>query len=61
MADVCTEPEDAVLIATLARALVETAATDGPPLVPRRSDLLRGVVADIPPHTTGDASTRRGR
>lgn len=42
VADVCTEPQDAVLIATLARALVETAAADdrGPEAV-WRSDLLR--------------------
>ncbi len=40
VADVCTEVEDAALVATLGRALVETAAqgTDGPEW---RSDLLR--------------------
>jgi carboxylate-amine ligase len=55
VADVCTDIEDAVLVAMLARALVETQATsDGP--VTWRSDLLRasawraarfGVSADL--------------
>jgi len=44
VADVCTEPSDALLIAALARALVETAAhewrTDEPP-ARWRTDLLR--------------------
>jgi carboxylate-amine ligase len=41
VADVCTEVEDAVLIATLARALVETAASGPAPAEHWRSDLLR--------------------
>lgn len=44
VADVCTEVEDAVLVAALARALVETAARSyaaGEPLPPWRSDELR--------------------
>lgn len=44
VADVCTELEDAVLVAVLARALVETAArdaADGRLTMPWRSDLLR--------------------
>jgi glutamate---cysteine ligase / carboxylate-amine ligase len=40
VADVCTEVEDAVLIASLARALVETAATESDSKA-WRSDLLR--------------------
>jgi glutamate---cysteine ligase / carboxylate-amine ligase len=40
VADVCTEVEDAVLIASLARALVETAATESDSRA-WRSDLLR--------------------
>jgi carboxylate-amine ligase len=40
VADVCTEVEDAVLVAALARALVETAAEE-PPTNAWRSDLLR--------------------
>ena len=44
VADVCTEPEDAVLVAALARALVETCARQwraGEPAAPWRTDLLR--------------------
>ena len=44
VADVCTETEDAVLVAALARALVETASSDagsGDPERTWRSDLLR--------------------
>ncbi len=42
VADVCTEPEDAVLVATLARALVSTAAETGNGQSRAwRSDLLR--------------------
>jgi glutamate---cysteine ligase / carboxylate-amine ligase len=44
VADVCTEAGDAVLVAGLARALVETAARehrDGAALAPWRTDLLR--------------------
>ncbi|HLN75389.1 MAG TPA: glutamate--cysteine ligase [Nocardioidaceae bacterium] len=41
VADVCTEVEDAVLIAILARALVETAASGPAPAEHWRSDLLR--------------------
>jgi carboxylate-amine ligase len=44
VADVCTELEDAVLVASLTRALVETAAgawQRGEPLPPWRSDQLR--------------------
>lgn len=44
VADVCTEVEDAVLVAGLARALVETAAREhqqGAPLPPWRADLVR--------------------
>jgi carboxylate-amine ligase len=45
VADVCLRAEDTVLIAVLARALVETAArqaTDGAPLEPVRPEVLRG-------------------
>ena len=44
VADVCTEVEDAVLVAALARALVDRTArawSDGEPLRPWRTDLLR--------------------
>lgn len=44
VADVCTEVEDAVLVAALARGLVETAARSsesGDPLPPWRGDQLR--------------------
>ena len=42
VADVCTDPEDATLVATLARALVSTAAESGDGHSHRwRSDLLR--------------------
>lgn len=41
VADVCTDLEDAVLVALLARALVETAATAEPSAPPWRADLLR--------------------
>jgi carboxylate-amine ligase len=41
--DVCARPEDAVVIAALCRALVETAArSDGDGLRPLRPELLRG-------------------
>jgi carboxylate-amine ligase len=45
VADVCLRAEDTVLVAALARALVETAAreaTDGVEPAPWRTDLLRG-------------------
>jgi glutamate---cysteine ligase / carboxylate-amine ligase len=44
VADVCVEPEDALVIAALARGLVSTAANEwskGYPVVPVRSELLR--------------------
>ncbi len=41
VADACTEVDDAVLVAALSRALVETVAADGPDADPVRSDLLR--------------------
>ena len=41
VADTCTDPADAVLVAALARALVETAAAAEPDSTPLRSDLLR--------------------
>jgi glutamate---cysteine ligase / carboxylate-amine ligase len=44
VADVCIDPKDAVVIAALARGLVDTAAqewADGRPVVPLRSELLR--------------------
>jgi carboxylate-amine ligase len=41
VADVCTEVDDAVLVAALARALVETLADDPDPGSPPRSDVLR--------------------
>lgn len=44
VSDVCTDPEDGVLIAALARALVEHSArawSSGTPLDPWRSELLR--------------------
>ncbi len=44
VADVCTEIDDAVAVAVLARALVETAARawrQGEPVAPWRTDLLR--------------------
>lgn len=44
VADVCAEPEDGVLVAALARALVEHSArrwADGAPFSPWRSELLR--------------------
>jgi carboxylate-amine ligase len=41
VADTCTDIEDAVLVAALARALVHTGADSGPPRNPWRSDLLR--------------------
>ncbi len=40
VADVCTDPEDGVLVALLARALVEAVAA-APPADPWRADLLR--------------------
>ena len=45
VADVCTAVQDAVLVAALARSLVETGAQawlDGAPVPPWRSELLRG-------------------
>jgi carboxylate-amine ligase len=41
VADTCTDLDDAVLVAALARALVETCARPGNPVVAPRSDLLR--------------------
>jgi carboxylate-amine ligase len=43
VADVCTDPEDAILFAALGRALVATAATGSAsvPMPPWRTDLLR--------------------
>ena len=41
VADVCTDPEDGVLVALLARSLVESVATLDPPAAPWRADLLR--------------------
>ena len=44
IADVCTDPDDAVLIAALGRALVETAAREwsaGTPPAAWRTDALR--------------------
>jgi carboxylate-amine ligase len=41
VADVCTDPEDGILVALLARSLVESAATLEPPAGPWRADLLR--------------------
>jgi carboxylate-amine ligase len=44
VADVCREPDDAVLVAALVRALVDTAVTEwdeGVPPVPVRTDVLR--------------------
>jgi len=41
VSDACTDVDDAVLAAALARALVETAAEQPDPLEPVRSDLLR--------------------
>jgi carboxylate-amine ligase len=41
VADVCTETEDAVLVAALARALVDTAASSASDAAGWRSDLLR--------------------
>ena len=41
VADVCTDPEDALLLAALVRGLVETAAGSGAPAGPGRVELLR--------------------
>ena len=44
VADVCTDPEDVLLVAALARGLVETAAreyAEDAPLTPWRSEMLR--------------------
>jgi glutamate---cysteine ligase / carboxylate-amine ligase len=41
VADVCTDPEDALLLAALVRGLVETAAGSGAPAEPGRVELLR--------------------
>jgi carboxylate-amine ligase len=41
VADTCTDVDDGVLVAALARALVETLAPGGAPADPPRSDLLR--------------------
>lgn len=41
VADVCREPDDAVLVAALARALVETGARDAGPPDPARTEVLR--------------------
>ncbi len=41
VADICTDVDDGVLVAALARALVETLATGPAPVDPPRSDLLR--------------------
>lgn len=41
IADVCTDPEDAILICALARALVSSVADGADPLPGWRSDLLR--------------------
>ena len=42
VADVCTDIDDALVIAALTRALVETVATDDDPGPPWRVELLRG-------------------
>lgn len=57
VADVCTDPADAVLVALLARGLVETAAQQwraGRPVAEHRTDLLRAAHWRASRHGLGD-------